>query len=394
MLEGNMEGEAKHCDKSESAMMDMRAEQPTPSQQPDPLLLPFLQATDEAVSQRAVERLVHEHAEPVIQGVIRRKMGVALRSRLSGRQSQDEQWAEDVRGEVIVQLLTRLRDLKSRPNGEVISSWRGYVAVTAYRACDKHLRQKYPQRWSLKNRLRYLLTHQPGLALWASGEGDWCCGFAVWRDQQKTAVRTGRLQQLCDNPQSLARTALPQEDLARMDPRALLAAIFNHLTQPIELDDLVNIVADLQGIRDEMPTSGYATTDAHDKASDLIEQVRDRGAGIDEELSQRAYLEHLWSEIRQLPPRQRVALLLNLRDGQGRGVIALLPLTGVATLRQIADALDMSAEKFAALWNDLPLDDNTIAEHLNLTRQQVINLRKVARERLARRMRVFEEETP
>lgn len=372
-------------------MMDIMLEQLTPSQQPDPLLLPFLQATDEAVSQRVVERLVHEHAEPVIQGVIRRKMGVSLRSRLSGRQSQDEQWAEDVRGEVIVQLLTRLRDLKSRPNGEVISSWRGYVAVTAYRACDKHLRQKYPQRWSLKNRLRYLLTHQSGFALWESGEGDWCCGFAVWRDQQKTAVRTGRLQQLCDNPQGFARAALPQEDVARMDPRALLAAIFNYLTHPIELDDLVNVVADLQGIRDEATITTTAVSDAHDKAGDLIEQVRDSGAGIDEELSQRAYLEHLWSEIRQLPPRQRAALLLNLRDGQGRGVIALLPLTGVATLRQIAEALDMSAEKFAALWNDLPLDDNTIAEHLSLTRQQVINLRKVARERLARRMRTFEE---
>ncbi len=366
-------------------------EQPTPSQQPDPLLLPFLQATDEAVSQRVVERLVHEHAEPVIQGVIRRKMGVSLRSRLSGRQSEDEQWAEDVRGEVIVQLLTRLRDLKSRPNGEIISSWRGYVAVTAYRACDKHLRQKYPQRWSLKNRLRYLLTHQSGFALWESGGGDWCCGFAVWRDQQKTVVRTGRLQQLCDNPRVFARAALPQEDVARMDPRALLAAIFNHLAQPIELDDLVNVVAELQGIRDEATITTTAISDAHDKAGDLIEQVRDSGAGIDEELSQRAYLGHLWSEIRQLPPRQRAALLLNLRDGQGRGVIALLPLTGVATLRQIANALDMSAEKFAALWNDLPLDDNTIAEHLSLTRQQVINLRKVARERLARRMRAFEE---
>ena len=388
---GNTPREAKHGDESESAMMDIMLEQLTPSQQPDPLLLPFLQATDEAVSQRVVERLVHEHAEPVIQGVIRRKMGVSLRSRLSGRQSQDEQWAEDVRGEVIVQLLTRLRDLKSRPNGEVISSWRGYVAVTAYRACDKHLRQKYPQRWSLKNRLRYLLTHQSGFALWESGEGDWCCGFAVWRDQQKTAVRTGRLQQLCDNPQGFARAALPQEDVARMDPRALLAAIFNYLTHPIELDDLVNVVADLQGIRDEATITTTAVSDAHDKAGDLIEQVRDSGAGIDEELSQRAYLEHLWSEIRQLPPRQRAALLLNLRDGQGRGVIALLPLTGVATLRQIAEALDMSAEKFAALWNDLPLDDNTIAEHLSLTRQQVINLRKVARERLARRMRTFEE---
>jgi len=35
----------------------------------------------------------------------------------------------------------------------------------------------------------------------------------------------------------------------------------------------------------------------------------------------------------------------------------------------------------------LPLEDAAIAERLGLTRQQVINLRKSARARLARRMR-------
>jgi hypothetical protein len=37
----------------------------------------------------------------------------------------------------------------------------------------------------------------------------------------------------------------------------------------------------------------------------------------------------------------------------------------------------------------LPLDDATIAGLLGLTRQQVINLRKSARERLARRLKGF-----
>jgi hypothetical protein len=38
------------------------------------------------------------------------------------------------------------------------------------------------------------------------------------------------------------------------------------------------------------------------------------------------------------------------------------------------------------MWESLPLDDTAIADRLNLTRQQVINLRKAARMRLARRM--------
>jgi hypothetical protein len=37
------------------------------------------------------------------------------------------------------------------------------------------------------------------------------------------------------------------------------------------------------------------------------------------------------------------------------------------------------------LWNRLPLEDNEIAARLNLERQQVINLRSTAREKLERR---------
>ena len=44
----------------------------------------------------------------------------------------------------------------------------------------------------------------------------------------------------------------------------------------------------------------------------------------------------------------------------------------------------------AALWNDLPLEDTAISGLLGVTRQQVINLRKVARERLVRRIKAFE----
>ena len=105
-------------------------------------------------------------------------------------------------------------------------------------------------------------------------------------------------------------------------------------------------------------------------------------------LERRTYLALLWEEIRQLPPRQAAALILNLRDGQGRNAVTLLPLTGIATMREIARTLDMPAERFAEIWNRLPLEDAAIAESLGITRQQVINLRKSARERLARRTRL------
>jgi hypothetical protein len=41
------------------------------------------------------------------------------------------------------------------------------------------------------------------------------------------------------------------------------------------------------------------------------------------------------------------------------------------------------------LWSELPLEEARIAELLQLTRQQVINARKSARNRLTRRLRGF-----
>ena len=59
------------------------------------------------------------------------------------------------------------------------------------------------------------------------------------------------------------------------------------------------------------------------------------------------------------------------------------------SLRQLAEVLQISVESFAAVWNDLPLEDAKIAELLGLTRQQVINARKSGRERLVRRLKGF-----
>ena len=63
-----------------------------------------------------------------------------------------------------------------------------------------------------------------------------------------------------------------------------------------------------------------------------------------------------------------------------------LPATGIATFEQIAQILEIPAAQFEQLWTDLPLDDLHIAAYLVATRQQVINLRKTARERLLKRM--------
>src|SRR5258708_5400631 len=103
-------------------------------------------------------------------------------------------------------------------------------------------------------------------------------------------------------------------------------------------------------------------------------------------LQSRQLMNILWDEIAQLPRNQRAALLLNLRDSESLDALALLSLSGVATTSQIADAIGIGVDQLMSLWKSLPLEDRVIGELLNVTRQQVINLRKSARERLRRRV--------
>jgi hypothetical protein len=348
----------------------------------DVALRPFLLARDEAEAECLLARLLSDHAEPITKGIIRRKLSISR----GGNSYTGSEDTEDIYSEVLVQLLARLQRARANPDGNAIIDFRGYVAVIAYNACHQHLRQKYPQRWRLKNRLRYLLTHQQGFALWESTGEEWLCGLALWQNRTKEGEHPKPLEALRDNPLALEQAGLSAKNLQLVRLTDLVRAIFQWTGAPAEIDDLVKTVAELQGIKDT-PVAGGSTDDRDAKAP---EHLPDAHANVVSEVERRMYLQRLWAEIVQLPLRQRIALLLNLRDEQ-EGVLALLPLIGLASIRQLAETLAIPFEQFARLWNELPLEDAFIADHLSATRQQVINLRKSARARLARRMRAFEE---
>lgn len=125
-------------------------------------------------------------------------------------------------------------------------------------------------------------------------------------------------------------------------------------------------------------------------------------------------LARFWREIEQLPPMQRTAYLLNLTDVE----MQLFWLSGIASIRQIGKALQLTNEqfnrawvllewnetqreraqkltsydeKFAALWQKLPLSDLTIASLLETTQQNVARLRRAAHKQLSLKLKSKEE---
>jgi RNA polymerase sigma factor (sigma-70 family) len=335
------------------------------SQTVDAILLPLLRAQDEAESQRVLEHLIADHILPVSQEIIAHK----LRGRAAW---QDQQDSQDVQNNVVLNLLSTLRECQRNPDYKSIGNFRSYVAVTTYNACNEYLRQKYPQRHSLKNQLRYLLTRFSKLALWNNEDGKAVCGLARMKGQKGISPPPGAIPSLATR----ARSSGLQQPLIDT-----VIAILTQLDAAIELDDLVSLIADAKGIKDEAAQSEGA------EGESLLDRLPDAGPRLDRSVEQRLYLQRLWEEICELPLRQRMALLLNLKDEYGNSQVEMLPFAGVASLRQIARVLEMSDEAFAELWNQLPMEDAQIAQRLNLTRQQIINLRKAARQRLAKRMR-------
>lgn len=341
----------------------------------DVLLLPFLRAAP-ADLEAVLTELITEHVQPVIQRTIRQRLAT------HGSRVEWNQDAEDLYDDALLQLIAHLYDFKRDPAANPISDLHGYAAVIAHNAYHHYLRKKHPQRSRLRNRIRYLLTHRRKFFMApADRASQTLCGFAGWRHETKTLAPSGELRKLQDNPALLSDLAGPTGDLHQASLDDLLTAIFEYLNAPVLFDSLVDIVARFQGIKDQ---PAVTETD-HERPMSLIESMADPSANPATVIEQHSYVQRLWSEICELPLRQRMALLLNPGEVHEDIVILLLH-TGAASLRQIAAALAIQPDEFAQLWRQLPFDDLTIAARLGITRQQVINLRKSARERLGRRM--------
>lgn len=268
--------------------------------------------------------------------------------------------AADLVATINLRLLHRLRRLTASP-AMAIADFDAYVAMLSYNVINDYLRRRYPERARLKNRLRYALLHDRRLALWRTPAG-MAAGLKEWTGGMAAAPAV-----------TLEPEGVTRQMRDRDDPAGALHALFEATGRAVELEALVDYAAALWHIVDAVPVELEAAA----SATELVPEMLDR----------REMLRALWREIAELRPMQRKALLLNLRDEETVNVIALIVRTGTASVDDLAAALELSVEQLAEIWNDLPLDDLRIASLLGITRQQVINLRRAARDRLRRRLR-------
>jgi DNA-directed RNA polymerase specialized sigma24 family protein len=337
----------------------------------DPLIEPLLLAASEEEIDEIISELISLHTAPVIKRVIVYKLHL---NPYHGSELAD---ADDIQQEVILQLLTRLRQFRLQSEVYPISDVRGLTAAITRSVCARWMQRRFPVRHAFKNRLYYILTHQPGLALWLSENRKQMAGFKMWQ-RQKDVATVEQFDRLSEEEALLDRIRSIKSG-KEADWGSVLAAVFDCLGGPVEFDKLTGFLAGLLQIEDRPvipldPTDDSGQPDPPAEQPDLAWQTE-----------KKIFLERAWEEICELPAKQRVALLLNLQ----REYHGLFLARGIASFSQMAEALETSPEKLPEMWSELPLEDAKIAELLQLTRQQVINARKSARKRLTRRLRGF-----
>lgn len=308
-----------------------------------------------------LDLLIENHAMPVIEKSLRAKFYEAGRNGFT----LAEQDFEDLCNESCLKLVEKLTALRSDPNANEIKDFRAYAAVVAFNSWNEFVNHGTPQRKSLKNKIRYALGKNDGFEIWA--ENDEIFGGLVTNKRRTFNVSIDELVlRITDECENFRKSNLPD----------LLFEIFGKAKSGIRLNELVTIVSKL-----------WAVEDLPDVSLDgFVENLFYANGNRRNEFEMRFELEKIWSEIKVLPENQRIALLYNLRDETGGEMLFMFFNTNIATLRDLSVAMNLSPEECAKILPELPLDDKTIGERMNLTAKQVANLRKVARENLQRRI--------
>ena len=315
--------------------------------------------------------LCQSEIEPILLRYFSGKLRSSMRHSDDARVNQD---ALELVSEAKVRILKKLCRAASGGDAEKVDDIDAYARTVARNVFHQYLRNKYPRRLSVKNQCRYLLTHHRDLDIW-KGENDiYLCGLGIV-DKLSRPKASPELA-----PEILGKARRDPEteriSATASDVMDTVFLVLRHADRPVSLDDLVSAVMEILQINEPVETP----------QTDDVSNLPGKASSTQLDIEAKEFVKRLWREVVDLPVRHRAALLLNFRDENGDDLASSFVMNGAATMRELAAASGMEAEEFARVWKELPWDDMRIALHLGLKRQQVINLRQSAKQKLRRKL--------
>jgi len=311
---------------------------------------------------------VFSELDDLIAGIVRGKLRVSLRADDGRQENQD---ALEIVSKAHVEVLRKLQGDSSD-----VRNLRDYASTVTYHACAEYLRGKYAGRFRLQYKLRYFLSHHRDFGIWTDDAGVLTCGLAKWKSGYKKGTPSGALA-------AVAHTSA--DNMKAADWEKLCRAIFEDLRGPVAFQSFVAVAASVLGV-ESFPEEELADYSAP-------------GPSPENTAAALEILRALWAEILLIDLRWRRAFLLNPpRDVE----LEVFPENGIASIDEIGVAVGVEDAEYAIVWSEvnageaqrcfamlwkwLPLRDALIARLLQAEVQQVINLRRLARDRLAARL--------
>jgi RNA polymerase sigma factor (sigma-70 family) len=294
-----------------------------------------------------------------VRGIILARLGSNLAS--NGCSSD----YEDLCSEVRTRLLFYLHELKANLREDQCRDFRAYVASVAHNVCHDYFRQLYPARARLQKRIRDLLHTHPNFAIWKPDEdatAEWICGFESWLGRSVSSNTAAWLNRFHEDPERVVDVLAEGGDIQGIEFESLIGSVFTQVREPVRFSDLVDLVADIRGVRDLPVTAfdGDETSAAHG--------VPDSNLRIDSVLEMRECLTRAWEVLCQMPRKDCKAYLLHARDASGENLINLFLHCEITTEEEVARLLDVSPEELTDLvLYRLPLENEEIAEQLGIT---------------------------
>ncbi len=334
----------------------------------DALLMPFLSAEAEVDAENCLNRLFEETVIPQI------RTGLASYLTLS----IDEK--DEIQSDAQTRVLGKLRKLRERVWLKTrlttpIRNFSAYVSTITFNCRKDFILRKKPVWRHTNHRLKRLQEET---------DGDW--EFFTDDDDNKFVGLKGK---------SKERSKIEFEEIVSR----VREKYPNHLFLKIqELVPIILEIADgaltknalIKAILEVTETTQFEEIELPEEMSEYLNHNQDEYL-----LAERKerYLHIIWAEIRTFPAHLRKVWLLSLKESRKTEAVSLLLKKRIATIKEIADALEVSLEEFSEIFARLPMSSREIADFLDIKNkgktskeQRVDSLRSIARNLLRRRL--------
>lgn len=331
----------------------------------------LLSAPDEVAFEERAQELVDQVIRPAAIAFAHHRINVRAGFEDRPAVTPDEFTAVELVEDTIVAVLTQLSSLRALQAAgpiEEIRDLRSYVAMTAERKWNDHVRGVKNRRYRVGKAVNQALREDPEIVRWKSRDGLPVAGEPSWRDEGRAPAGGWGYERLLAAPRRYEHEMLqPTTDPSNV--RMVVRDVLRWVGAPVAIADLITIVQAIKGDYD--PIRVLSVDVEHREPVEGCEVASDSP-------DWRHIAQQQLDDILTLPLPDRLILVLG---GREISLVHILFEMGLR-LREIAPAVEMTPDRLAELFNRLPFKDEELGKMVGMSIGVVRNRRCNARRKL------------